>query len=158
VVFAATVAFLALVWLAGGHHPVLTVLGLLVAAQAVVLPGTHAPLALVLYLGGLWLVVTPHRLDLWTLAAAVALTVVHLGCAVVSHGPESLGLDRAMARVWGRRGVVCVAAACVVWLAGRGIATLHPAPTQVLSAVALLLVLGWCALLAVRLALPHRGG
>jgi hypothetical protein len=148
--FAAALTFLAVVWVAGEHHPVLTAVGVAVAGQAALAPGSDAPLALVLYLGGLWFVATPGRLDLGTLVAGVALTLTHLACAVVAHGPPGLSLDRGVLRLWAARAPACAAGGLGVWLAGRAAAAVHPSPGGAPPAAALVLVLAWCVLVAAR--------
>ena len=86
--------FLAAVPASGGvFHPVFTVVGVLLAILVTLLPETNAALGLVLYLGGLWMVSTSGRLDLWTLAAALLLFALHLACTLSSYGPPGLRLD-----------------------------------------------------------------
>lgn len=155
-VLVGALGFLAVVWVHGDHHPWLTVAGALVAAQAAGMPETNAPLALLAYLGLLWLVATPDRLDGWTLLAAALLFAVHLACTLVSHGPAGLRLDPAMLRSWAVRAGVCLAAGLLVWLAGRVVAGMHRPPSGVVLAAALSVVLAWCGLVAVRLAWSHR--
>ena len=155
VVLLAALGFLAVVWTHGDHHPWLTLAGALVAAQAAGMPETNAPLVLVAYLGLLWLLATPDRLDGWTLAAAALLFAVHLSCTLVSHGPAGLRLDPAMLRSWAVRAGGCLAAAVLVWLVGGLVAGMHRPPSTVLPGAALAVVLAWCGLVAVRIALPH---
>jgi hypothetical protein len=155
-VLVAALGFLAVVWMHGDHHPWLTVVGVVVAAQAAGMPETNAPLVLLAYLGLLWLVATPDRLDGWTLAAAALLFAVHLACTLVSHGPAGLRLDARLLRLWALRAAVCLAAASLVWLAGRTVAALHRPPSSVVLGVALAVVLAWCCLVALRLPWSHR--
>ena len=155
-VLVGALGFLAVVWVHGDHHPWLTVVGALVAAQAAGMPETNAPLVLLAYLGLLWLVATPDRLDGWTLAAASLLFAVHLACTLVSHGPAGLRLDPAMLRSWAVRAAVCLAAGLLVWLAARGVAGMHRPSSGVVLGAALAVVLAWCGLVAVRLARSRR--
>ena len=148
--------FLAIVWVHGERHPWLTVLGALVAAQAAGMPETNAPLVLLTYLGLLWLVATPDRLDGWTLAAAALLFAVHLACTLVSHGPAGLRLDPLLLRSWAVRAAACLGAGVLVWLAGRVVASMHRPSSGVLLGVALVVVLAWCGLVALRLVSSHR--
>ena len=155
-VLVAATGFLAVVWVHGEHHPWLTVIGVLVAAQAAGMPETNAPLVLLAYLGLLWLVATPDRLDGWTLAAAALLLGVHLACTLVSHGPPGLRLDPRLLRSWALRAAVCLTAALLVWLAARVVAGTHRPPSSIVLGVALAVVLAWCGLVAVRLVRSHR--
>jgi len=156
-VLVCALAFLAVVWVHGEHHPLLTVVGVLVAAQAAGMPETNAPLVLLVYLGLLWLVATPDRLDGWTLLAAALLFAVHLACTLVSHGPAGLRLDPRLLRSWAVRGAICLAAGLLVWLAGRGVAAMQRPSSGVVLGAALAVVLAWCGLVALRLARSHRG-
>jgi hypothetical protein len=157
VVLLAALGFLAVVWVHGDHHPWLTFVGALVAAQAAGMPETNAPLMLLVYLGLLWVVATPDRLDGWTVAAAALLLAVHLACTLVSHGPAGVRLDPAMLRSWAVRAVGCLAAGILVWLSGKVVAGMHRPPSGVLLGAALAVVLTWCGLVAVRIAWSHRG-
>ena len=151
-------AFLLLVGGAGDHRPVLVVVGVLVALAAALSPESNAPLALVLYLGALWLVATPDRLDLWTLAAAWDLLVVHLACTLLGHGPPGTTLDRRLLRLWLTRALVCAGAALVVWLLALGAGSLDRPASATAVAVALAAVVGWCVLAGLRLAGVVRRG
>jgi hypothetical protein len=157
VVLLAAGLFLLLVGLAGDHRPVLTVVGVLVALLAALVPESHAPLGLVLYLGMLWLVATPDRLDLATLAAAWTLLVVHLACTLLGHGPSGTTLDRRLLRTWSVRALPCAGAALVVWLLALGAGSLDRPASAAAVAGALALVVGWCVLVALRLARVGRG-
>ena len=149
--------FLVIVWVHGDRHPWLTVVGVVVAAQAAGMPETNAPLVLLTYLGLLWLVATPDRLDAWTLGAAALLFAVHLACTLVSHGPAGLRLDPRLLRSWAVRAAACLAAGLLVWVAGRLLAGMHHPSSSVLLGAALVVVLAWCGLVALRLAWSHRG-
>jgi hypothetical protein len=137
----------------GDVHPVLTSAGLLLALLAALLPETNAPLALQLYLGLWWLVATPRRLDGWTLVAAVAFAVVHLSVTLAASAPPGTDLDPALLRRWWVRSAGCLAAAASVWLVGS-VAPAHD-PSAAALGVALLLVGGWCGVVAMRLARAH---
>ena len=150
-VLAAALAVLALLPAAGSaFHPWLSAAGVVLAVPAALAPASRAPLGLVVYLGALWVVVVPGGLGVATLVAAVWLGVLHLACTLASYGPPGLTLDRRLLRVWARRAAACAAAAVVVWLAGRGVGSLDRPSAAVTSAVtsgvALVLLLGWAAL------------
>jgi hypothetical protein len=148
------IAFLVTAGVAGGDaHPFFTTFGVLLALLAAVLPESNVPLALQLYLGGWWLVATPARLDAWTLVAALAFTVVHLATTLAATGPSGTVIDPALTRRWWVRAAGCLAAAVVVWL----VATAWPDhdPSGLLLAAALLLAVGWCVVVALRLARAH---
>jgi hypothetical protein len=148
-------AFLVLVPLAGGGwHPVLTAVALVPLLSTVLLPESNAPLALMVYLGGLWVVTVPRSLGIEVLAAAVALGGLHVACLLASYGPPGLVLEPSFVALWRRRFGVGAAAAGLVWLLARGIAFLDlPASGAALGA-ALLLLLGWVGVLGVRLGDP----
>jgi hypothetical protein len=151
VALVAPCVFLALVPLAGGvFHPVFTAAGVLLAVVVALVPDSHAPLGLVVYLGGLWMIADPG-LDLWTLAAAAALFAGHLACALASYGPPGLVLDRALLARWRGRTTVCLAAAVLVWLAATSLAFLDLPPDALAVGAALLVLLGWVGFLTVRL-------
>ncbi len=77
--------FLVLVPLAGGvWHPVASALLGLLVLVAVVLPESHAALALVVSLGVLWGVSVPRGLDGWVLVAAADLWLLHVTCTLAS--------------------------------------------------------------------------
>ena len=158
VVLGSAGVFLLLVGLAGDPRPVLVAVGVLVALVAALAPESNAPLALVLYLGALWLVATPDRLDLWTLAAAWDLLVVHLACTLLGHGPPGTTLDRRLLRLWLTRARVCAGAALVVWLLALGAGSLDRPASATAVAVALAAVVGWCVLAGLRLAGVVRRG
>jgi hypothetical protein len=128
-----------------------TVVGVAVALLAALAPESHAPLALVLYLGTVWLAATPDRLDLTTLAAAWVLLVVHLACTLLGHGPAGTTLDRRLLRTWSLRALPCAGAALVVWLLALAAGSLGRPASAVAVAGALALVVGWCVLVALRL-------
>lgn len=152
-VLGAAVFLAAVVAASGDAHPVITMLGVLLALLAALLPETNAPLALQLFLGLWWLVATPMRLDGWTLVAATAFTVVHLATALAATGPPGADLDPALLRRWLMRAAGCLAATVAVWL----VASAWPDhdPNGLLLAAALLLASGWCIVVAVRLARAH---
>jgi hypothetical protein len=153
-VVAAALVFLGTVVVASGDaHPVLTSLGVVLALLAALLPETNAPLALQLYLGVWWLVATPARLDGWTLLAAVVFAVVHLAATLAATAPSGATLDRALLRRWQGRALGMLAATVAVWSVARVLPD-HEASGPVLGA-ALLLVGGWCVVVAVRLARSH---
>lgn len=148
----ASLVFLALVVAAGGDfHPLFSLALVALTLLVVAVPDTSAPLFLVLGLAGLWAVSLPGRVDAWTLAAAVDLLVLHLACTLASYGPPQLELAPRMFLLWGRRGVVVVAATALVWLAARLLASVDPPDSELLFATALGLLLGWAGFLWLRL-------
>jgi hypothetical protein len=150
---AAPLLFLAAVPASGGvFHPVFTAVGGLLAVLVALLPETNAALGLVVYLGALWMLSTPSRLDLWTLAAAVLLCALHLACTLSSYGPPGLRLDPVLVAVWRRRSVLCVGAGVLVWASARVVGFLDLPASGVAVGLGLLVVLSWVALLTVRLA------
>jgi hypothetical protein len=129
---------------------VLTVAGVLLALVVALLPDSHAPLGLVVYLGGLWMLADPG-LDLWTLPAAAALLALHVACTLASYGPPGLALDRTLLARWRARATVCLSGAVLVWLAARTLAFLDLPPDALVVGAALLVLLGWVGFLTVRL-------
>ena len=157
VALAAPCAFLALVPVAGGvFHPVFTAAGVLLAVVVALVPDSHAPLGLVVYLGGLWMLADPG-LDLWTLPAAAALLAGHLACTLASYGPPGLVLDRALLARWRVRATACLGAAVLVWLAAGAVAYLDLPPDALAVGAALLVLLGWVGFLTVRLGQDRPG-
>jgi hypothetical protein len=155
----ATLVFLALVLLAGGvYHPVLSAGAVLLALVVALLPESHAALGLLLYLGALWLLAVPDRLDGWAWGGAVALCSLHLACTLASYGPPGLTLERRFLWLWCRRAVLCLLAALVVWLAARLVGALDRPPTAWALALGLVVVVAWSALLTVRLAGSDAAG
>lgn len=144
--------FVALVlWAGGDYHPffILAVGGLV--AVSLLLPDSGAPTFLVLGLGLLWAVSVPETLSAWTLAAALDLLVVHLACALAAYGPPQVVLDRVLLAVWAGRAALLAAVTALVWLGGRFLTTLDLAATGLVTAAALLVLIGWTALLMRRL-------
>jgi hypothetical protein len=156
-VLLAALVFLGVVVVVSGEgHPVLTTLGVLLAVLAAVMPETNAPLALQLFLGLWWLVATPVRLDGWTLVAAAAFTAVHVATTLAATAPPGTDLDPALQRRWWGRTAACLAGAVAVWL----VASVSPshAPSPLVLAAAMVLVGGWCVVVALRLARSHTAG
>jgi hypothetical protein len=146
------VLFLVLVLAVGdGSHPIATVLTVAVALVAAVSPGSHAPLALLLVLGGDWALFVPRDLDGWLLLATVDLFVVHLACTLASYGPAGTTLDRDLLTRWGRRAALCLAVAAGVWLVARVIDFLDLPGSEPGLGAALVAVLAWTAFLGTRL-------
>jgi hypothetical protein len=153
VVLGSALVFLALVPLGGGvFHPVFCAVAVALAVLVALLPESNAALGLVLYLGVLWLLSMPGHLDGWTLAAAVDLYVLHLACTLLSLGPPGHRPDGALLGLWWRRSVLCLGAAVLVWAAARVVAFLHLPPSGAAVGLALVLLLGWLAVLTGRLA------
>ena len=153
VVLGSGLAFLALVPAAGGgFHPLLGGVALALLAVTVLVPESNAPLGLVLYLGGFWVVTVPRTLGIEVLLAATALTALHLACTLASYGPPGLTLDRAFVSVWWRRFAYCLTGAGLVWVLARTVVLLDLPPSGVALGAALVLLLGWVTVLTVRLA------
>ncbi len=135
---------LALVPAAGGaFHPWFSAAGFVLAVLAALVPESHLPLGLVVYLGGLWLVAVPGGLGVATSAAAVLVGVLHLACTLASYGPPGLTLDRQLLRVWARRAAGCGAAVLLTWLAARAVASLDRSSGAIALGAGLVLLLGW---------------
>ena len=98
----------------GGFHPILGGAALLLLVLAVLMPESNAPLGLVFYLGGLWVVTVPRTLGVEVLLAAVVLTVLHLACALASYGPPGLTLDASVLALWWRRFWLCIGGGCAI--------------------------------------------
>jgi hypothetical protein len=135
----------------GGFHPVLSGAALVPLLFAVLMPESNAPLGLVLYLGGLWVVAVPRMLGVEVLLAAVVLAALHLACALASYGPPGLTLDGSFLALWWRRFGYCVGGAGLVWLLSRALVLLDLPPSGLALGAALVLVLGWVTVLTVRL-------
>ena len=149
----AACVFLALVPAAGGvFHPVFTIVAVLLAVLVALMPESNAALGLLVYLGVLWMLAVPGSLDIWTLAAAGDLLVLHLACTLASYAPSGLALDHALLTLWRARFVVCFAAAVLVWFVARSVAFLALPASGLALALALALLLAWVTFLTVRLA------
>jgi hypothetical protein len=136
----------------GRLHPVLGAVALLLAVVAAVSPGSDAALGLVLYLGAMWLLTVPERLDPWTPAVALLLCLIHLGCTLASYGPPGMTLDRRLLRRWRARLLGCLAAAVLLWGAALLISSLGSRGGPVALALGLGALVGW--VLVVRLRVP----
>jgi hypothetical protein len=146
-------AFLGLVPAAGGgFHPILSGVALVLLLISVLIPESNAPLGLVLYLGGLWVLTVPRTLGVEVLLAAVVLTALHLACALASYGPPGLTLDGPFLALWWRRFGYCLGGAGLVWLLSRAVVLFDLPASGLAFGAALVLVLGWVAVLTVRLA------
>ncbi len=145
--------FLGLVPAAGGaFHPLVTLVAVLLSLLVALMPESNAPLALLVYLGALWGLSVQGGLDLWTLAAAVDLCVLHLSCTLASYGPSGLSLDADLLALWRGRFVLCVGAAVLVWTVARALTFLDLPGSGLALGLALVAFLGWVAFLTVRLA------
>ncbi len=136
----------------------LTVCGLLLALVAAVLPETNAPFALLMFLGVFWLVATPATVDLWTLVAAAAVSLIHVAATLAASGPPGTHLDPTLVRRWQVRTLGCFAAAAGVWLVALVLSSLERRPSAVALGAALVLVAGWTAFVTLRLAWAHTRG
>jgi hypothetical protein len=148
----AGIQFLALVvWAGGDYHPLFSLALVGFIAVALLIPDSGAPLFLVLGLAALWAVSVPEALSWWTLLAALDLLVLHVACTLASYGPPQVVLGRRMFLLWGGRAALMAAVTALVWLAGRVLGALDLSATGLVTAAALAMLLGWTALLSVRL-------
>lgn len=153
---AAPVLFLVTIPASGGvFHPVFTVVGVLLAVLVALMPDTNAGLGLLVYLGVLWMLSTPDRLDLWSLAAALLLLALHLACALSSYGPPGMRLDPVLLRLWRGRSLLCLGAAVLVWVSARAVDVLDLPASGVGVGLGLVVVIAWVGLLTVRLRGPE---
>lgn len=120
------------------------------------LPDSHAPLSVVLLTGGYWGIAVEQHLSPWVLVVAIALLVFHVACVLASYGPPSVVLDAVLLHRWLARAGLGAMAAVLVWLTARVADGLDPAPNGWLFAAALLVLLGWTAVLARRLVRTER--
>jgi hypothetical protein len=142
-----TVLFALAVRVSSGElHPLLAAAAVLLSIAAATAPESNAALALVLYLGVVWLVTVPGRLDAWTLVAALLLALVHLACTLASYGPPGLSLDRGLLRRWCLRLLCCLAAALAVWVAALAVSSFGRPASAVALTLGLVVVLCWAAL------------
>lgn len=118
---------------------------------SVLLPDSHAPLAVTLLVGGYWAMQVGQELSVSLLVVTLALLVFHVSCLLGSYGPPSVVLDAPMLRMWWGRSSVAFAVAVLVWLAGRVATVLDLPGSGWVLAAALLVVVGWTALLSRRL-------
>lgn len=120
------------------------------------LPDSHAPLAVVLLLGGYWAAEVGENLGVSLLAVTVSVVTFHVLCLLASYGPPSVVLDAPLLRLWLSRAAVALATAGLVWLAAHVATGLDLPPSGGVFAAALLVVVGWVALLGRRLAVGPR--
>ena len=125
--------------------------GVVLAVLAGLLPDTGVALFLVLDLLLVWGVAVPLRIDLPLLAAALLVLALHLA-ATLAAGPPGAVLPASVVRRWGLRGVTLAAGTTLAWLVARVAAGASLTGTAATMAAGLLLVIGWCVLLTVRLA------
>jgi hypothetical protein len=158
VVLLTPLGFLALIPLGGGvFHPVFSAVAAGLAVLVALLPEGNAALGLVLYLGVLWMLSAPEPLGGWTLVAAADLYLLHLACTLLSYGPPGHRLDATLLGLWSRRSVLCLGATTLVWLVGRTVSFLDLPASSTAVGLALVALLGWVALLTVRLARDPAG-
>ena len=135
------------------------VVGVRWRCAAALVPESNAPLALVLYLGALWLVATPDRLDLagrWPPPGTCWWSTWPARCsATARRAPPSTA---ACSRLWPIRALPCAGAALVVWLLALGAGSLDRPASATAVAGALAAVVGWCVLAGLRLAGVVRRG
>jgi hypothetical protein len=122
------------------------------AVLVALLPEGNAALGLVLYLGVLWMLSAPEPLGGSTLVATGDLYLLHLSCTLLSYGPPGHRPDATLLGLWSRRSVLCLGAAVLVWLAARTVSFLDLPASSIALGLALVVLLGWVALLTVRLA------
>lgn len=124
--------------------------------MSVLLPDSHAPLAVILILGGYWGMGIGEELSVSLLLVTATLLAFHVTCLLTSYGPASVVLDPSLLGLWLRRFCVALAVALLVWLTARALTELDLPANGWLLAVALLVLVGWTTLLARRLSL-HEG-
>ena len=150
--------FLALIPAGGGvFHPVFSAVAVGLAVLVALLPEGNAALGLVVYLGVLWFLSAPEPLGGWTLVATVDLYLLHLACTLLSYGPPGHRPDATLLALWSRRSVLCLGAAVLVWLVARTVDFLDLPPSGAVVGLALVVLLGWVAVLTVRLARDGAG-
>lgn len=137
----AVTAFLAAATAAGAGLAVWPVaVTVLLAVLAAAAPGSAAPLVLLLWLGGYWLLGVAGPVSPWTVLAAAAVLVVHVASGLAAHGPAGLVLDRATLVRWLRRGVAVGVATLLVWVVCAALARGGPPGGRLLSGTALAVV------------------
>ena len=120
------------------------------------MPDSHAPLAVPLLVAGYWAMEVGEQISVSLLAVTVAMVGFHVACLLAAYGPPSVALDSVLLRRWTARAGLGCAAAGGVWLAAR-VADGRDVPGNGwLMAAALLLVVGWAALLGRKLSV-HAG-
>ncbi len=140
----APLVFLALVTLSGGtFHPLLTLVGIVLAITVALVPESNAALGLLIYLGVLWGISSSAALDGWTLLATADLLAFHLACTLASYGPPGLVLPADLLALWRRRALVCLAAAGGVWLVARLLDFLALSASGLVLGAALVVFLVW---------------
>jgi hypothetical protein len=158
VVLVTPLVFLALIPVGGGvFHPVFSAVAAGLAVLVALLPEGNAALGLVLYLAVLWMLSAPEPLGGWTLLATADLYLLHLACTLLSYGPPGHRPDATLLGLWSRRSVLCLGAAVLVWLVARTVSFLDLPASSIALGLALVVLLGWVALLTVRLARDGAG-
>ncbi|WP_296605214.1 hypothetical protein [Nocardioides sp.] len=66
---------------------------------------------------GWWAAALGATTSAWLLVAAGALVVAHVAGLLASYGPPTMPVDRAVTRLWVRRGVLVLLTAPVAWAA-----------------------------------------
>jgi len=140
----------------GGFHLLLSLIALLVALLAAMMPESHAGAVLLVTLGLYWVVLVPQHLGAWLLVAAAGMGLAHLCATLASYGPAGHHLDPVLLRTWGRRAWVAVVATIAVWLLTGLLDFLDLPPSRFALGAALLVLLGWVAYLSVRFASPKE--
>ena len=120
------------------------------SSVAAVLPDSHTGLLVVLLVGGHWAGASPSGKSQsgWVLVIALALLLFHAGCMLASYAPSSVVLDRALLLLWLRRTTWAAAVAAIVWVVSRVASGLELPSSGLVLGAALLVLLGWTALLA----------
>lgn len=147
VVLAPVVAFAVEVRAGAAAQAWVVVLLVVFTLLSALLPDSHAPLAVVLLVGGYWALAVDEDLSGSLLVVTLALVVFHVACLLASYGPPSVVLDPLPLRLWLVRSSVAFAVAVFVWVAGRVATGLDLPASGWLLAAALLVVVGWAALL-----------
>lgn len=79
-------------------------------------PFGAAPLLVVI---GWWAAALGTTTSAWLLVAAAALLVAHVAGVLASYGPPTMPVERAVTRLWMRRGALVLLTAPVAWGAAR---------------------------------------
>ena len=102
-----------------GHGPpwwLVLVVAALSGASAWFADATFAVAPLLVAVGW-WAAALGATTSAWLLVAAAALVVAHVAGLLASYGPPTMPVDRAVTRLWVRRGVLVLLTAPVAWAA-----------------------------------------
>lgn len=151
----ATVGFACCVAIAGDLAPLGLLVLTLIGALAILNPHTQVPVALMIYLLGVWVVNVPAGWHLATLPAAWCLLVIHVSAALAAAVPSSAPLPAELWWRYSRRLLVVGAIVTGFWLL-TGLHAAAALPGGPYAAVAALALIGG-ALVAHYLLVTTRG-